>query len=541
VQKANEKTSSRTWSETVLLYLHELVRVTAQPSSFRYRSFQNQVRQAARAYSELLPVALILTPLLTWLFWEIGEPALLISGTAIVSGVALFGLIHFSNWGIARNIDKAGTFAITLCAVTFIGAIGWGLFLSALFLPGTEEIRLLVLCMEVGLIAVGGLMFINFPAGFMSFSLPVTADLVINLLLRENGTPWIVYPLLAILLVLLGRTVVDQTVQLVEATMAAEKLAKAEEDRAALQEAGRNNEAERAQALLAEREKLAEQRHEELVALGAQFKQSVVKIASGLSAAIANLDVSSTDLARLSGEAGADASDVSKRAERASMAVQHVATAVQQLEGSVGEISDQIGSGLALNRTVEEAARQSDAAMNMLRERTQGIGQIVSLISEIAGQTNLLALNATIEAARAGEAGRGFSVVAQEVKSLAQQTTDATENVGRQLREIEDAVQQAVDAMSKASGEISGITDISNSIASAVMEQREATRNIGDNSLRAAQDTDEVQQSIERVAGAAQNTGTLSADVSRTAESLAEQADALRAATEAFLEELRAA
>jgi len=541
VQETSQITPSRTLSETIRVYLMETVRISAPKGSFRYRSFQNQVRSASRAYRDLLPVALVVTPLLAYLFWDIGKSTLLILGTAFICGAALFGIVHFSDWSIKRNIARASTFAISLCLTTFLGAVGWSLFLSGLFLQGTEEVRLFVLCLQVGLIAVGGLMFINLPAGYLSFSLPIAVDLMVNLAVRESGTPWIMYPLLLVLLVLLGRTVVDQTVQLVEANMAAEKLAQAEADREALKSDTRNLEAERAQALLAEREKLSEVQHEELVALGAQFKETVVKIAGGLSAAIANLDLSSTDLARVSGEAGADAAEVSKRAEGANTAVQHVATAVQQLETSVGEISDQIGSSLSLNRTVGEAARESDNAMDMLRERTQGIGQIVSLISEIAGQTNLLALNATIEAARAGEAGRGFSVVAQEVKSLAQQTTNATENVGRQLREIEEAVELAVSAMSKATSEIDGMTDISNSIASAVMEQREATRNIGDNSIRAAQDTDEVQQNIERVATAAKTAGSLSADVSRTAESLAEQADALRTATEAFLEALRAA
>lgn len=82
--------------------------------------------------------------------------------------------------------------------------------------------------------------------------------------------------------------------------------------------------------------------------------------------------------------------------------------------------------------------------------------------------------------------------------------------------------------MSRATGEIGGITDISNSIAAAVMQQREAIRDIGDNNIQAARDTDDVQQNIQRVAEAARNSGTLGADVSKTAESLAEQADALR-------------
>ncbi|MGP1283138.1 MAG: methyl-accepting chemotaxis protein [Parasphingopyxis sp.] len=544
----SDSAAHKYWSDNPRFYARELVRVGARPDTFRYRALQSQIRSAARSYYSLLPAALAFMPLLVFLYSDTPNLGLLIAGAAVIVASSIFGLMSFSVKGIEAKIDDPRRLALMICINALVAAIGWSLFLSALYDGSPEQTRSMVLTLQVGLICTGALMFITLPSAFACFSLPIAIDFVLNIVLRDAASQWILFPLLVVLLLMLARTVVDQSSQLVANSMAMEKLTRSETERRSLLEAERQRvetertrEVDSARSLLAEREKMTEQRHKELLALGERFKQSVVKVATGLGEAIAMLDTSSSDLARLSGETSADASKVSERAAGANAAVQQVASAVQQLDASVSEISEQIGNGLSLNTTVAEAARESDAAMKVLLERTQGIGKIVALISEIAGQTNLLALNATIEAARAGEAGRGFSIVAQEVKTLAQQTTDATDNVDRQLREIDEAVQQAVGAMTKATREIGGITEISNSIASAVMQQREATRNIGDNSIQAAQDTDDVQKNIQRVAGAARDSGTLSADVSKTAESLAEQADALRDATASFLEELRAA
>jgi len=541
LRNTGNRTASKYWYSHALFYVRELVRTDARPGSFRYRALQNQLRSASKSYHSLLPAALIFAPILAYLYSDSANLVRLVMGAALIVASSIFGLWSFSARRVSANIEEPQRLAKMICVNAMFAAIGWSILLSTLYFAGIEQTRVFVLTLQVGLICMGAFMFISLPSAFTSFSVPITIDLILNVVLRDYTTQWIMFPLLLILLVMISRTVVDQSSQLVANSMALEKLTKSETERRALLETERNREVESAQSLLAEREKMDQQRHEDLLELGERFKRSVVKIASSLAEAIAKLDLSSSDLARLSGETSVDASKVLERASGANGAVQLVASAVQQLDSSVSEISEQIGNGLALNVTVSEAASESDAAMKLLTERTLGIGKIVSLISEIAGQTNLLALNATIEAARAGEAGRGFSVVAQEVKSLAQQTTDATNNIGRQLSAIDDAVKQAVNAMSKATREIGGITDISNSIASAVMQQREATRNIGDNSIQAARDTDDVQQNIQRVAGAAQNSGTLSADVSKTAQGLAEQADALRNATTAFLDEISAA
>ena len=124
---------------------------------------------------------------------------------------------------------------------------------------------------------------------------------------------------------------------------------------------------------------------------------------------------------------------------------------------------------------------------------------MVQLITDIAAQTNLLALNATIEAARAGEAGKGFAVVASEVKSLASQTTQATENISRQIAEIQAATAGAVTAIQGIGQRISQMSDVSADIASAVDQQGHATREIAESVQRTAVGTNAMRSEIGEV------------------------------------------
>ncbi|NVL83597.1 methyl-accepting chemotaxis protein, partial [Escherichia coli] len=106
-----------------------------------------------------------------------------------------------------------------------------------------------------------------------------------------------------------------------------------------------------------------------------------------------------------------------------------------------------------------------------LAKAAQRIGDVVDLINNIAGQPNLLALNATIEAARAGETGRGFAVVASEVKALAEQTAQATGEIGEQILSIQGATKESVGAIQEIGGTIRSVNEIATAIAAAVEEQ----------------------------------------------------------------------
>jgi methyl-accepting chemotaxis protein len=119
----------------------------------------------------------------------------------------------------------------------------------------------------------------------------------------------------------------------------------------------------------------------------------------------------------------------------------------RKLAVSVGDIGTRASTASRIVSQVTENARTANLKVEGLATAAQRIGDLVSLIQDVAAQTNLLALNATIEAARAGEAGRGFAVVASEVKTLADQTAKATEDIKQQIDAIQSSINGAVDAM----------------------------------------------------------------------------------------------
>ena len=136
---------------------------------------------------------------------------------------------------------------------------------------------------------------------------------------------------------------------------------------------------------------------------------------------------------------------VASASEEASSNVQSVASG-HRGDDLLGERDRPAGAGIEQDRAEAVAqAEKTDARINALSQAASRIGDVVKLITAIAEQTNLLALNATIEAARAGEAGRGFAVVASEVKALAAQTAKATDEIGTQIAGMQTATAESVE------------------------------------------------------------------------------------------------
>ena len=232
---------------------------------------------------------------------------------------------------------------------------------------------------------------------------------------------------------------------------------------------------------------------------------------------------------------------VAQASEGASQNVQTVAAAAEEMVSSIGEISQQISRSTEIAGSAVDQVEQTNGDVQRLDDAAKSIDNIVSLINDIAEQTNLLALNATIEAARAGEAGKGFAVVASEVKALASQTGAATQNISEHISGIQGATAKAVDAMSSIGGTIHEMSEIATAIAAAMEEQRAAAGEITRSAQEAADGTRDVFSNIQEVDQATSETGESAGEVLEASLAVSRQSDELKTAVEQFLQEVRAA
>ncbi len=232
---------------------------------------------------------------------------------------------------------------------------------------------------------------------------------------------------------------------------------------------------------------------------------------------------------------------VADGAGRASTNVQNVTQAVGELTRSVGDISQRIRNSSEIANAAVEQAERSNEMVQSLSKAALAIGEVVDLITGIAGQTNLLALNATIEAARAGDAGKGFAVVAGEVKTLAGQTARATGEISAQIESVQSETKRAVEAIRAIVDTIGKIAENVAEIAGSVERQGETTRQVSRDIVEAAAGTNEASRNISGVSQAALETDAVANRVFDSVAELARQAAGLESEIEGFLGAVRAA
>jgi len=285
----------------------------------------------------------------------------------------------------------------------------------------------------------------------------------------------------------------------------------------------------------------AEDRKKDMVRLADQFEQAVGEIVDTVSSASSELEVSAGTLTATATRAQDLSTEVASASQEASANVQAVASATEELSSSVSEIARQVQESARIASEAVDQATRTNARVSELSKAAARIGDVVELISTIAGQTNLLALNATIEAARAGEAGRGFAVVATEVKALAEQTAKATGEIAQQVSGIQAATEESVGSIREISGTIERLSEISSTVAAAVEEQGAATQEISRNVQQAAHGTQRVSANIGDVQRGASETGSASSQVLLAARSLSSDSNRLKLEVSKFLNSVHAA
>ena len=267
----------------------------------------------------------------------------------------------------------------------------------------------------------------------------------------------------------------------------------------------------------------------------ADFAGSMSGVMGSIVAAASDMRVTAEGVATAAGETREAVRVNSADAVASSESLTVVAAAAEELTSSVNEIARQVGQAAAATTDAVTSATDTEAMIRSLSREADEISNVVRIIAAVAGKTNLLALNATIEAARAGDAGKGFAVVATEVKTLAQQTAQATEAIGRQVSAIQTAVAGAVGAVRRVTQAIGNVSAISTAIAAAVEEQSAATHEISQQVQASARRTLATTEALGTVARIADATQQSSRDALRAAACVAQVSDEMRREVDDFL------
>ena len=281
-----------------------------------------------------------------------------------------------------------------------------------------------------------------------------------------------------------------------------------------------------------------ERQQEKIISATKKFERAMSSIVEFVTEAANDMQDSARSMTRDAEGTMQQSLAVETASINATSNVQTVSAAAEELSYSINEITNQVSQSSTIARRAVADAGTARETMQSLVDAARKIGDVTQMISEIAEQTNLLALNATIEAARAGDAGKGFAVVASEVKNLAAQAALSTEEITRQIQNMQGVTENSSRIIETISATIEEINAISGSIASSVEQQNAATQEISKNVIEAAGSTTEVSQNIGEVTTAARQTGDAAKKVLAASQDLSEQAIILRREFDEFVREV---
>lgn len=320
-----------------------------------------------------------------------------------------------------------------------------------------------------------------------------------------------------------------------DAGLKAEQQNREQQEKLAALEAARVQQQER------DREENERHRKEALNAMANSLESSVNGVAAEIGGSSETIRAALEGIVRIAGDTKSRSSFVASTSQEAAHMSTQVAAAAEELTASVNEIAQQSQKSRSIAVEATQQAEDARHTIQFLAEKANKVGEIIGVITEIAGQINLLALNASIESARAGEAGKGFAVVASEVKNLAKQVGASTEEISRQISDMQASTASSVEAVQKIMAIIGQVNESAASVAAAVEEQSAVTNEIAGSISRAADGVNKISNEMQAVREGADNVSGATDEALASALGLDRQSSELKAKIEEFLQSVRAA
>jgi len=279
----------------------------------------------------------------------------------------------------------------------------------------------------------------------------------------------------------------------------------------------------------------AKQKTDRLSAAIDQFAFGVEGVRRAVREALSSLNTAADELSGLATAGMREADAASRAAGDTATKIEVIAGAAEELNTAIAEMRTQSTASADMTKDAAASSKLATENIHGLSVATEKIGSVIGVISAIAEQTNLLALNATIEAARAGEMGKGFGVVANEVKSLAHQTANATEEIGAQIRLVQDTTRRSLGEITSIEQAVAKISDRAGAVATAVGQQSHATKEIAEHAMLVAGNAKRVAEALKAMAATIERTQETTKLVVSFSQDLSLQSQQIDVAMEALI------